>query len=475
MHQMRWTVTVRREGEEDGLPLATFTRPIDGATVADFGLSLEEGRQLLRDLQQAVVQSQIDAYDSARRRCRHCGAYRLIKDWRKRVVATTLGEVRVRVPRVVSCLCTPEPLDDDDLPMTWQRLSECPIRRLIPGRRTPELSYLCAKHGASHPYRVAAGIVSEATGLRRPCHMTIRRDALSCGQRIEDAQFVVGWYAGQRPRRRRAQHLDMALDGTYLTAVPGEEVTKFEVVAGRVERDGDMGRRFACALPRRSMTRALVAAALDQSGWAPETEVEVMTDGAKGMRSLVASVAPTLSKPTLDWFHLAMKIHAVRTALGARVMATTRPPAFMVQSARTAGKVRDHLWHGRTGEAIELTEALIKSLATATPTLPPFYASAAETARGAAIRLLAYVKGNRADIVDYNRVRRSGRRISTAAAESVMNHVINRRMSKGQQMRWSIDGAHRLLQTRVAMLDDRLKAHFHAQFPHFRSPEVVHL
>jgi hypothetical protein len=29
-----------------------------------------------------------------------------------------------------------------------------------------------------------------------------------------------------------------------------------------------------------------------------------MTDGAKGMRSLVASVAPTLSQPTLDWFHL---------------------------------------------------------------------------------------------------------------------------------------------------------------------------
>jgi hypothetical protein len=51
MQQMRWMVSVRREGEEDGLPLATFTPPIDGATVANFGLSLEEGRQLLRDLQ----------------------------------------------------------------------------------------------------------------------------------------------------------------------------------------------------------------------------------------------------------------------------------------------------------------------------------------------------------------------------------------------------------------------------------------
>jgi hypothetical protein len=170
-----------------------------------------------------------------------------------------------------------------------------------------------------------------------------------------------------------------------------------------------------------------------------------------------------------------MKIHAVRTTLGAHVMAPTLRPAFMLQSARTAGKVRDHLWHGRTGEAIELTEALISSLAAATPTLPPIYASAAETARGAGGRLLAYLRENRSDIVNYNRVRRSGRRISTAAAESVMNHVINRRMSKGQQMRWSIDGAHQLLQTRVAMLDNRLEAHFHAQFPHFRSPEVVYV
>ena len=278
MQQMRWTVSVQREGDVEGVPLATFTRPIDSATAADFGLSLEEGRHLLKVLQETVAQSQVHSYDSARRCCRHCGAYRRIKDWRRRVVATSVGEVRVRVPRVVSCLCTPEPLDDDDLPSDLQRLTECPIYRLVPGRRTPELSYLCAKHGASHPYRVAAGIVSEVTGLRRPCHMTVRRDTLHCGQQLEDAQFLAGWYAGQRRRRSRAQRLRLAIDGTYLTAASGEEVTKFEVVAGRVERDGGMCRRFACALPRRSMARTLVAAALEQSGWAPQTEVEVMSE-----------------------------------------------------------------------------------------------------------------------------------------------------------------------------------------------------
>ena len=472
MKEMRCTVSVRRDGEHVDVPLATFTRPVDAATVADFGLSMEEGRQLLSSLQQTIAQSQIRAYDSAQRRCRHCGAYRRIKDWLGRVVSTSLGEVRLRVPRVTSCLCTPEPLDDDDLPMAHQCFTECPITRLIPRRRTPELSYLCAKHGASHSYRVAAGIVSEATGLRRPCHMTIRRDTIACGQQIEDAQFLAGWNAGQRRLPCRAERLRVAIDGTYLTAVPTEEVTKFEVVAGRVERDGTMGRRFACALPRRSMTQMLVAAALEQSGWAPQTEVEVMSDRAKGMRSLVEAVAPRLAKPTLDWFHLSMKIQALRSALGAYTMAPTPRPPFMAQSKRSANRIRSLLWRGRTDAAMQLTSTLITSLEAEAPKLPSFYSSAADTARGAATRLLEYVRKNRADIINYNRARCSGRRISTASAESVMNHVINRRMSKGQQMRWSMHGAQCLLQTRVAMLDGCLETHFYRQFPHFRSPEV---
>ena len=54
-----------------------------------------------------------------------------------------------------------------------------------------------------------------------------------------------------------------------------------------------------------------------------------------------------------------------------------------------------------------------------------------------------------------------------------MNHVVNRRMSKRQQMRWSLKGAHCLLQTRVELLDGRLEANFAKHFPHFRSPECV--
>ena len=115
-------------------------------------------------------------------RFRHCGKYRRIKDWRPRLFATRLGQVTVQVPRVISCLCTTEPLDDNDEPAQL-RFSECSIEPLLPGRRTPELAYLCAKHGATVSYRCAARNVADLAGAPNP----IPRD---CPQRDDPMRRV---------------------------------------------------------------------------------------------------------------------------------------------------------------------------------------------------------------------------------------------------------------------------------------------
>lgn len=467
---MQWTVYVQKEGCAERVALNTFGRPLKSATASDFGLSMLEGRELLRTLQSVVAQDQIVAYDIQRRHCRHCGTYRQIKDWRPRVFMTALGKVRVRVPRVVSCLCTDEPLDDDDEPVANIRDSECPIAGLLPRRKTPELAYLCAKHGATSSYRTAASNVSAIAGIPALSHTTIRRETIARGQQIEDDQFSTGWYAGGG-NRHAAQHLRVAIDGTVLSAAPWQEITKFEVIAGRVECDGQMGRRFVCALPSRMLAESLVAAALEQSGWSPSTLVDVVTDGARGMRALVTSVAPRVAPMILDWFHLSMKLQAVKSPLFSQSYDFAARPEFMIRCQRLWSKIRDALWRGRGDEAMEMTRTLIASLAEELASLPPFYRRCSEIAHGSAKMLLVFLKNNRKDLVDYQGARMSGRRISSASAESVMNHVVNRRMSKRQQMRWSLKGAHCLLQTRVELLDGRLEAHFAKHFPHFRSPE----
>ncbi|MGI9293360.1 MAG: hypothetical protein ACR2PS_05200 [Pseudomonadales bacterium] len=49
--------------------------------------------------------------------------------------------------------------------------------------------------------------------------------------------------------------------------------------------------------------------------------------------------------------------------------------------------------------------------------------------------------------------------------ESAVNQLIDKRMSKSQQMRWSPMGAHALLQVRVELVDDRLGIAFSRWYP----------
>lgn len=200
--------------------------------------------------------------------------------------------------------------------------------------------------------------------------------------------------------------------------------------------------------------------------------MDVVTDGARGMRQLVTSVAPNVAPKILDWFHLGMKLQAVKSPLFARPLDWREPPVVICQCGHLWRRVRDALWRGQGEKAIELVRTLIASLGEENPVLPALYTGCASTAHRAATALPTFLIHNQRDLIDYQRARMAGWRISSASAESVMNHLVNRRLSKRQQMRWSIKGAHCLLQTRVELLDGRLEECFAVRYPHFRSPDI---
>ena len=79
--------------------------------------------------------------------------------------------------------------------------------------------------------------------------------------------------------------------------------------------------------------------------------------------------------------------------------------------------------------------------------------------------LLRYLQNNQDSMANYGRRYRGGQRISTAFVESAVNQLIDKRMSKSQQMRWSPVGAHALLQVRAELVDGRLDAAFARWYP----------
>jgi hypothetical protein len=76
-----------------------------------------------------------------------------------------------------------------------------------------------------------------------------------------------------------------------------------------------------------------------------------------------------------------------------------------------------------------------------------------------------YITRNATSIPNYGERHRAGEPISSATAEATVNEVISRRMVKKQQMRWTRQGAHQLLQIRCRVLDHTLANDFHRWHP----------
>src|SRR5271170_1126858 len=62
-----------------------------------------------------------------------------------------------------------------------------------------------------------------------------------------------------------------------------------------------------------------------------------------------------------------------------------------------------------------------------------------------------YLRGQAAWLVNYAKRYRAGERVGTSITEGTANFLVNRRMNKSQQMRWSRNGADLLLQVRCAV------------------------
>jgi hypothetical protein len=77
--------------------------------------------------------------------------------------------------------------------------------------------------------------------------------------------------------------------------------------------------------------------------------------------------------------------------------------------------------------------------------------------------LKQYIAHNVGTLVNSHRRHQAGLRVSSRGAESSVNYLINWRMNKCQQMRWSRQGADLLLQVRAAMLNGPFDALTRAQ------------
>jgi hypothetical protein len=83
-----------------------------------------------------------------------------------------------------------------------------------------------------------------------------------------------------------------------------------------------------------------------------------------------------------------------------------------------------------------------------------------------------YLRGQSSWLVNYAKRHRAGLRVGTSITEGAANFLVNRRMNKSQQMRWSRRGADLLLQVRCAVVNGTFGSGFGQLFrPHANQNE----
>jgi len=224
-----------------------------------------------------------------------------------------------------------------------------PLGEIIPRRTTPEVRFLFAELGASMPYREASRALRTCGfGRMRASHAAIRRHTVAIGrdlgaQRMSAAQVAPG---------RRA--MVVGIDDTYVRHRERLTSRQIQITAGRLERNGALGARFAFVSSSPSWNLRQIDAFLKQQGRNDRATMLVVTDGDDGLRNLVQR---SMSKPIeaqLDWFHIGMRLEHLRkvVSLPTSYREYLENPEASKPMRAYVSRLRDALWRGRPWRAL---------------------------------------------------------------------------------------------------------------------------
>jgi hypothetical protein len=198
----------------------------------------------------------------------------------------------------------------------------------------------------------------------------------------------------------------------------------------------------------------LIRRCLKEVGQTTDTELSAFTDGCSGLRSILVKAGVT-EPPFLDWFHIAMRLHhADKTASTLPIDTSERENARAMIVAEI-DRLHWRIWNGKARDA-KVTLERIRDV------MPVFQGGSGRKRDPPSRRLWTalreidrYLSSQSAWLINYAERHRAGLRVGTALSEGTANFLVNRRMNKSQQMRWSRRGADLLLQVRCAVLSGK--------------------
>ena len=415
------------------------------------GLTIKESKLLLKNVQSEFVIKQVDQYIGKHKTCNQCYKKRKIKSHTEIVYRTLFGKLKLPNPRFYMCSC-----NTNNKQKSFSLLSV-----LLPERISPELQYLQTKWSSLVSYGVTSNIIEDVLPVHAnisSIFYTTHKIAKQLDAEIGEEKhcFIDGCENEWNQLPNPDLPLTVGIDGGYIHAREGSnrKAGWFEAIVGKSLHETHTSKRFGFVCKYDDKPKSRLNTMLKRQGLQMNQNIVFLSDGGDTVRTLQQNMSPH-SEHLLDWFHITMRITVMKQMV--KGLANNSEDKLHNQLK----SIKWNIWHGNVSKALDKIDSFSED----------FYEEKIDKnskrfkLRKYANEFYTYIESNRCYITNYAERYRYGEIISTSFVEATVNEVISKRMVKKQQMRWTQEGAHRMIQVRIATLNNELRDEFCRWYP----------
>src|SRR5712692_7613488 len=329
--------------------------------IEQLGLALAESKQLLKTLQQYLVEQQATAFVRRRACCQACGQALRTKGHHTVTFRTLFGTITLNSPRLRNCRCA-----------SHKTTSVSPLVEVIFRSTAPELLFMETKWASLVSYGLTVAALKDFLPVDETLSVsTVRSNTLAVAQRCEaelgeeQGSFIEGCPRDWGNLPLPDGPLTVGIDGGYVRNWEAKQ-RHFEVIVGKsmlaCKREEDTSepssKCFGFVQNYDSKSKRRLFEVLQSQGLQMNQPVTFLSDGGDTVRDLQLSLSPE-AEHILDWFHVTMRL-TVLDQYGKGLVHHDQQLGAEIREK--IERLKWSLWHGQVDKALGKIDDLASSI-----------------------------------------------------------------------------------------------------------------
>ena len=346
-------IVVSEDGREEVEEIVSLEK--EARKIEQLGLTLADSKEILKGIQEEILERQIIEYAARRRCCEYCGKPRRKKGHHEVIFRTLFGNVTLKSPRLYHCWCQAHPSGTRSGTFS-------PLTELLTEHTSPELLFMETKWASLVSYGMSASMLKDVLPIDEKLNAsTVRNHLLKVAEQREATlgderfSFIDSCPADWTELPRPEGMMTVGMDGGYVRDWENKK-SNFEVIVGKSipwNSSDAPPKSFGFVQNYDTKPKRRLFDLLISQGMQMNQQITFVSDGADNLRDLQLYLNPQ-AEHVLDWFHIAMRL----TVLGQYAKGVIRLDRKVGEEIlETLESIRWYLWHGNLYKAVSWIES----------------------------------------------------------------------------------------------------------------------